>query len=205
MKIRCRPLSTHVAAGGRRRTSPFDATWPATLRLLSTEARRLEADEVVIELDVPESGIRLDGWPYANARASSPDVTVWLIGTVHGDLCYATGSFDSWQANVRAVALGLEALRKVTRYGISSSGQQYVGWKAIGPGYDASTVEDAALLLARWSGAKECVVPRWWKDEGARAVVFRRAKARAHPDAPDGSHDAFLEVERGCKVLEANG
>lgn len=36
-----------------------------------------------------------------------------------------------WQINLRAIALGLEALRKLDRYGITSRGEQYTGWRAI--------------------------------------------------------------------------
>ncbi len=43
-----------------------------------------------------------------------------------------TRTVPGWQANVRAVALGLGHLRTLTRYGIVRNGQQYAGWKQIG-------------------------------------------------------------------------
>lgn len=45
-------------------------------------------------------------------------------------LVYATDVCDLWQHNVRSVALGLEALRAVDRYGISRRGEQYAGFRA---------------------------------------------------------------------------
>lgn len=45
-------------------------------------------------------------------------------------LVYATDTCVYWQHNVRSIALGLEALRAVDRYGISKRGQQYAGFRA---------------------------------------------------------------------------
>jgi hypothetical protein len=39
----------------------------------------------------------------------------------------------TWQDNLRAVALGLEALRRVERYGIAQRGEQYAGWRRADP------------------------------------------------------------------------
>ena len=45
-------------------------------------------------------------------------------------LVYATDCCDFWQHNLRSIALGLEALRAVDRYGISRRGEQYAGFRA---------------------------------------------------------------------------
>lgn len=45
-------------------------------------------------------------------------------------LVYATDACAFWQHNVRSIALGLEALRAVDRYGISRRGEQYAGYRA---------------------------------------------------------------------------
>lgn len=45
-------------------------------------------------------------------------------------LVYATDVCAYWQHNVRSIALGLDALRAVDRYGISKRGQQYAGFRA---------------------------------------------------------------------------
>jgi len=37
---------------------------------------------------------------------------------------------EDWRHNVRSIALGLEALRAVDRYGISRRGEQYAGFRA---------------------------------------------------------------------------
>jgi len=45
-------------------------------------------------------------------------------------LVYATDCCQFWQHNVRSIALGLQALRAVDRYGISRRGEQYSGFRA---------------------------------------------------------------------------
>jgi hypothetical protein len=47
---------------------------------------------------------------------------------------FAVDMFPSWQDNLRAIALGLEALRKVERYGIANRGEQYAGWAQLTAG-----------------------------------------------------------------------
>lgn len=50
-------------------------------------------------------------------------------------LVYATDVCDFWQHNVRSIALGLQSLRAVDRYGISRRGEQYAGFRgALTPG-----------------------------------------------------------------------
>src|SRR5947208_1880483 len=79
---------------------------------------------------VTESDIRLDGRPRARAVASHPGV-VLAFDSRHGPLKYAVDTFDRWQDNLRAIALGLEHLRAVDRYGVTRRGEQYTGWRQI--------------------------------------------------------------------------
>jgi hypothetical protein len=52
----------------------------------------------------------------------------------NGRLVYATDCCDYWQHNVRSIALGLQALRAVDRYGITRRGEQYAGFAALPAG-----------------------------------------------------------------------
>src|SRR5690606_32992952 len=63
----------------------------------------------------------------------------------HGRLVYATDVCAFWQHNVRSIALGLEALRAVDRFGISQKGQQYAGWLQLG--YTDDRVERGKRLV----------------------------------------------------------
>lgn len=95
-----------------------------TDKLLGVEARR------GLEL------IRRYGGVQEAQKATHPDV-----GGDHADfvavqaaqdrkrLVYATDVCEYWQHNVRSIALGLESLRAVDRYGISKRGEQYAGFR----------------------------------------------------------------------------
>lgn len=136
MRITCRPLSTFPAEfHARSQPDRFDTGWSTTLAQLQAELYKLGAREAVIEIALTEGEIRLDGWPRASARPSHPGVII-SFDSKHGPLRYGTDAFPNWQANVRAIALGLEALRRVERYGIGKRGEQYQGWKQLpaGPG-----------------------------------------------------------------------
>jgi len=213
-----RPLAQWPGERTRARQGHrFIATWSETLGVLEREvshlARRPNDAEVVLQVDAPESAMRLDGGIKANATVGEPGVVV-SFESKHGPLRYATDTFTSatvqghhmpgWQANVRAIALGLEALRKVDRYGISKDGEQYRGWSQLPPGRPtgpAMTVEEAAQLLAV-EGLED---PRAWVDvmEGGPDAAFRMAAKRHHPDA-GGNPDTFRRITTARDLLAAH-
>lgn len=182
-----------------RRSCPFRASYADTLDLLDHEADALGArGRVLVQVDARPEDIRLDGQLRAGARVSHPGVIVTLDTTRHGVLVYPCDAFSGWsrypgwQANLRAVALGLEALRKVERYGIAERGQQYAGFGVLPqatPMGGSLTVEDAARYIARnsWPGENEDCQERWFRriiDEPEMlASEYRRAAKRLHPDA----------------------
>jgi hypothetical protein len=167
--------------------SRFDTTFRRTLKTLAKEMEHLDASNIVVELDVSERDIRLDGFPRANARIGNPCVAI-SFDSKHGPLRYATGEYDSWQDNIRAIAVSLEALRAVDRHAVSKRGEQYRGWRAIPMSTDPAdaiqTPEQAHAVLEPFAGD--------WK----------RAAAATHPDKPDGNAIEFRKVMRAKEVLE---
>lgn len=129
-----------------RKSSPFDSPWSATMDLLERELRALRARKVVLQMFITESDIRNDGWIYADARPKQPGV-VLTLDSKYGPLSYPCDTFTSWQDNVRAIALALEALRKVDRYGVTKTGEQYTGWKALPP--PGATTENRPEVIQR--------------------------------------------------------
>lgn len=194
MAYTIRPISDRSAFTGKHRRSQFDTSWPSTERLLEAEVRHLRGRNLVIEVDVTEGDLRLDGRIRANARPSTPAVRVAFESADHGPLTYATDRFTTWQDNVRAVALGLEALRKVDRYGITKRGEQYRGFRAIGASSGSSsshmTADDAADVLTQY-GAGEVDPERAW----------RKARAATHPDRHGGDQTLWDRVEQAARVL----
>lgn len=198
MTYTVRPISDRTAFAGRHRHSPFQSSWTSTEQLLLRELGALRARNTVLEVDVLESGIRIDGRMKANARVSTPSVRV-AFDSEHGPLTYATDRFWTWQDNARAIALGLEALRKVDRYGITERGEQYTGFKALGGGTPLPAApatmsrHEAQNVLSHWSGMD-------WFD-GAAADIFKRARTKAHPDHNGGDHAGAYAVDEAGRVL----
>ena len=156
--VQFRPLSATVTFDPYkdREHSRFSASWSSTVRDLARELTALRAERVVMELDMFETDFRLDGLPRANARPASPGVVLYM-DTPHGPLRYAVDTYAHWQENVRAIALALEALRAVDRYGVTRKGEQYAGWRAL-PQTTALNYERRGLeLIAKYGGVKEAM------------------------------------------------
>lgn len=125
------PIWPHATTPGRRH-SPFRVGWQATMDLLERELRLIGADNPIIAAGFREYDIRLDGLPRANAlQPSHPGIELSFDSNL-GRLVYATDVCWNWQDNVRSIALGLEALRAVDRFGITQRGQQYAGFLQLG-------------------------------------------------------------------------
>ena len=179
-----------------RQRSPFSAPLSGTLTLLTAELDHLGARTPVLEVAIDQAQFRIDGRPRATARADHPGVVLSLPTTRVGPLRYATDRFDRWQDNLRAIALGLEALRKVERYGITRSGEQYRGFAALPPGDPPLTPATARAYLATESGTQ--IPDRADRDTITRA--YRAAAKRLHPDA-GGTAAGFRRLQQAVDLL----
>lgn len=168
-----RPLSMRLSGGSVR--SPFSASWSSTVRLLAVEVKHLRPRQTLLEVDVTERDLRLDGMPRANAVAATPGVILTLIGTPHGDLRYPCSTFWTWQDNVRGVALALEALRKVDRYGVTKRGEQYAGWKQLESGSGPSAARGRELISKH--GGVRAALSATHPDHGGDATDFADVQA----------------------------
>lgn len=190
-----RPFDGPVPRGAGK-SSPFDASWGSTVELLARELRHLDARQIVLEVaGLGEGDLRLDGLPRANAVLG--DAVRISFESKWGPQRYATAEFTrrywsssgsaGWQANVRAIALSLEALRKVDRYGVSKRGEQYQGWKALpqstDPADSIQTQAQAQALIDSYGG-----------------IVA--ALKETHPDR-GGNPDEFRKVARAKELLGA--
>lgn len=214
-----RPISDRTPFRGEHENSGFTAGWSDTLEVLDRELWFLDAEHVVIEVDVAERGIRVDGQLRADARAATPAVRL-AFDSKHGPLQYATDRFvrpawqrkgmqQDWQHNLRAIALGLEALRKVDRYGISRRGEQYAGWKALPSGGGTTpivvpapqlTVEAAARFIAEHAVdvTAEDVLEQWRQ---GRTTAYRVAARKLHPDY-GGDPALFVRLQEARRLLD---
>lgn len=212
MRFKIRPIGlwTDPETPDRRSSGVFRATWDSTLDLLGREAESLGAGLVVVQVDVREVDLRLDGTLKARASVSHPGVAV-SFESEYGPLRYATdqyeqqwrGAMPGWQANVRAIALALGALRAVDRYGVTRRGEQYRGWTAIPsapPGRGPFTGRDDAeawMILC----ATECGIGTWddWE------ALYKALAKRMHPDTATGNPDLWERLDAAATLLGARG
>lgn len=191
--ITLRPFDNPPKAGGVR--SPFDASLAATLEVLARELRALQAKQIVLQVGFREQDLRLDGMPRANATMTHDGVAL-SFESKWGPLRYETNEFRGhnwsgvvgWQANLRAIALGMEALRKVDRYGVSKRGEQYRGWQQL----PERSSEPADLIVTRADAQ------RFLDEYGG---TFREAANRLHPDK-GGDPARMRAALKARKVLE---
>lgn len=231
MKYTVRPISDRTAFTGQHEASRFTVQYRDVLELLERELHFLDAKDVVLEVDVEEQHIRLDGLLRSDARAKSPGVRLAFESNV-GSLVYATDAFvrggswvfvgtgsnrvrretmaHSWQHNLYAIAKSLEALRMVDRYGVTKRGEQYTGFKALPAGRampsSHMTRTAAAELLERLAigeegESRDRVVARIESDSSYAREVWREARAFSHPDRRDGDRTLWDQVEQAAQVL----
>ena len=101
-----RPLERPVGHWRRRATPPFRARWTQTVDLLAKELRAHGARRTILEIDIREQDLRLDGsCPSQRHRLRSPGVNVlsFKATAVPGspELRYEVGEFSHWQDDVR--------------------------------------------------------------------------------------------------------
>lgn len=153
MKVVFRPVAIwpHAETPRHKRRSryTFKASWQNTLDLLDRELRHLKATNVILGAGFREQDLRLDGLPRSNAKEPGHPGIEISFDSPHGRLVYATDSCERWEHNVRSIALGLEALRAVDRFGITKRGEQYAGWKQLGAG-SSSKVERGRDLIQQF-------------------------------------------------------
>jgi hypothetical protein len=203
VRIVFRPLLTWPGGDPTRyrKASQFSSPYPATLELLQRELAMLGAREAVLQLAITEAEIRTDGLPRANARPTHPGVAL-SFESRFGPLQYATDVFDHWQDNLRAIALSLEALRRVDRYGISKRGEQYTGWKALPAGNGKGDLQASAKFVLRCAGlAEDDVNVAGILDGTSFNSIYRLAARRAHPDG-GGSDAAFFQLQQARRTIE---
>lgn len=189
-----------------RRISPFRAGLSDTLDQLDREIwqlteTRTQRDSAELLVAIPAGDLwRLDGRPRAHAAAEHPGV-ILSLDSIHGHLSYPCDTFTTWQDNLRAITLALEALRKVDRYGVTKRGEQYRGFLAL----------EATAAPAGFANAAEAErflgqVAMPGKDHSAFQIktLLRRAQHSAHPDH-GGDANTFQRVSLAEAKLREEG
>jgi hypothetical protein len=191
--IRVQPLTNWPYPSTEKRTAPpFRAKYGSTEAILKFELAELGAKEVAMHV-VTENGrddVRQDGLLRARARLIHPGVAL-EFQSKHGPMAIWCDSYESkgtmtdWQSNLRAIALTLEKLRAINRYGIGQGGQQYAGWLQI--------EMTSAEVDRDWARLTE--LARVQPGQVTSDELFFRAKKFTHPDRHEGDRALWDEVQ----------
>lgn len=209
-----RPLSdrTWLRPASKRKPSRFSSSWSETEQLLSTEVEHLRGRDLVIEVDVSATDFRLNGTLRTRARAATPAVVI-AFDSKHGPMLHRCDTFvtayyeqgEDWQQNVRAIALTLQVLRAMDRYGAVDTGQQYQGFKALpaGRAMPAShmTADEAWSIIGSYQNTPIAQF-RLHHSLDELSAAYRRARAANHPDRRDGDRALWDKVEQAARVLD---
>lgn len=177
------------------------ANWSKAFTKLRYELARIKATDVVLEAGYKPTQLRNDGWPMATASPEHSAVRVWFKAK-RQSLCF---QYDGWrdvEMNVYMIALTLERLRAVERYGCTQSDEQYRGWSQLPPGTgkgpivadEFGSANGARLFLAETAG-----VPL--HRDVIDADLYRAAARRAHPDQ-GGTNELMAKVNRAKEYIE---
>ena len=175
-----------------RKNGSYGVDWDSTIRLLRKELKRLKAENVVLRIAIPGESIKIDGTMKLHRATPDHPGVILTFDSIYGPLSYPADKFNVWRANVRAIAVSLENLRRVDRYGVTQTGEQYSGFKQIPAKVGGA---DPHELIAGWAG---------WNVDGVRAEpqrALRLAKRAAHPDSKDGSQEHFKDVVEAGKAI----
>ncbi len=182
-----------------RKSSPFRAGYTDTLTLLENELFHLDATNTFLQVAMRPEDFRKDGAPRADAKPFQHPGIILMFRTKQGTLTFPCDTYTDWKANLRAIALSLEALRAVNRYGVTRRNEQYRGWTALEApkpepsGGPFASAEDAAHYIVKASklniSAMEIVV-----SSSDLQRVYREAAKHMHPDA-GGSEAEFKKLQ----------
>ncbi len=198
MNARFVPIETWPGAKrspSARKSSPFRGSWQNTLNTLDRELLHLWAKDVLIQGYFRAEDIRLDGWPRSGASPREPGVIV-SFGTKNGDLSFPCDTYSKWHDNLRAIALGLTALRAVERDGVTRRNEQYRGWAKLPPAPARMSREDALTFFGLHAHCQSVNV-------GNFKSAYRAAARRLHPDNQETGNDHLFRLLGHAKsVLE---
>jgi hypothetical protein len=191
-----------------RKRGSFKAGWQSTLDLLEKELNHLRAKEISIEGFFQPNEIRNDGWPKSSARPAQPGV-VLSFQTGKGRMVMPCDRYTDWEANLRGIALTLEHLRAVERYGVTTEQQeQYTGWLKLPAASAVDEKTELAKILIQFAnveGNPQFYPSRVTAEQTLFDSVWREAVRRTHPDTGGRSVDFRKVINARDRLKELNG
>lgn len=204
-----------LRAPHERIRAPFKSSHTDTLRLLEREVRMIHGETPVVQIALEPHQFTRDGLPYSKATAKHPGVIVSFSKPlrladgkrVKVPLSFPCDRFHTWETNLRAVALALEDLRRVDRYGVTQNAEQYTGFKAL-PGPVASmptfNADEAARWVVNFVPAVYALTPsRVLSDPESWAKAYQMAARALHPDMNGGTvKPEWQQLQQAKELLD---
>lgn len=164
------PLWPHEPSFERKSKHLFRSSWGQTLALLKREVAYHTGDDgqAVIQAGFRPADIRRDGLPRADAKAPAhPGVIIQFLDIFNKPITFSTDAYETWQANVRALALSMQALRAVDRWG-ATQGRQWAGFmNLLPPGEgEASPTRGERIVNERFDGSVKRALKALHPDHG---------------------------------------
>lgn len=216
LKIHIRPVTKWPGKeNSEPKYSTFRVGYKETLKLLEYELDKLDYVEssVIIEMWVRPGDVRQDGQLRADAKVLKPGVILQVVRETNKhdhptdpslyrytpqQLSYPCDAFTDWKDNLRAIALSLEALRRVERYGVFKYDEIVSRLALPSAEGKVSTRDAAAAFLEKYSGVKADEI---LFSPTAMSSAYRKAAQKLHPDN-GGDHDEWLKLPEAKRVLE---
>jgi len=176
-----------------RKFAAFKST-NVTNKLL-TELRRLKATNIVISSNMAtyrKGNIEI---PYANQNITDPGVAVYF--TKDGkQQCIPCDKWKTIDQNIRAIALTIEALRGIDRWGAKEMvDAAFSGFKAL-PGPDDINTVPIKTAREIIGVSSDCVDLEYIK------FKYRNKAKELHPDSPTGDKNEFQKLNAAFEELE---
>lgn len=214
--IKIKPITAWI--GSETKTpgySRFRNTYADTKKILEYELNKLNTIDSSIQLEmfICSEDLRADGELRHNARPYRPGVvlsfsiiTRRLRNNVTGEiktetktLSYPCDTYDSWQDNLRAIALSLQKLRDVARYGVFKY-EDMVSRLALPSADGKISTRDSALQFI----AKNSLYSLQLISQNAKALkqAYRAAATALHPDKNNGkTTEEFQRLQEAKQIL----
>ncbi len=140
-----------------------------------------------------------------SSQPSKPGIILTFKDQSGKTLSFPCDTYKDWTDNLKAIAKVLGALRQVERYGVGKNEQYYHGFALPPPGSETvhsgnaerSDFEKAIQVVSKYSGIPLTLES---SDETIQEAL-KIAYVASHPDKPEGSAEAFVQVTAAKKIL----
>lgn len=174
MRATWRPLPAWPYPPSPKSSVSFRVDWNKTMRDLATEIELRKGTDVLIGIVAGEDQFLFDGTPKVGFAVKHPGAEVSFEVPKLGRIAFHTDAFKTLQANLRAISNGLEALRAVDRYGITSGNEQYAGFAMLAAGESKA---DIGARLVEAAGGLTQALKVHHPDRGGKADDFDAVQA----------------------------